>query len=58
MTDHYWKLTKTENPDYKCRKCGSNEIQYRDVESSCGGFDDIHYRCQCGHSWWYESSDA
>lgn len=53
-----WKPTKAENPDFKCRKCGSNEIEYQLHESSCGGFEDYHYRCACGHDWWFESADA
>lgn len=54
-----WKPTKAENPNFKCWKCGSNEIQYRRWESSCGGFDDIHYRCDnCQNDWWIDGADA
>jgi len=53
-----WKPTKEENPDFKCRKCGSNDILYRIVKSSDEAYEDINYKCQnCGRSWWYESSD-
>lgn len=54
-----WKPTKEENPDFKCRKCGSNNIWYRRWESSCGGFDDIEYKCRsCERHWWVEGPDA
>lgn len=54
-----WKPTKTENPNYKCRKCKSDDVDYQKWESSCGGFDDIHYRCkECKAEWWFESSDS
>ena len=54
-----WKPTKVENPDFKCRECGSNEIVYREWESSCGGYDDVRYHCNdCGRDWWLEGADA
>ena len=54
-----WKPTKAENPNFKCRKCGSTDIWYRTWESSCGGYDDLNYHCRgCGREWWIESSDA
>lgn len=49
-----WKSTKDENPDFKCRKCGSNEIQYY---CSDGDYEDYRYKCECGYSWWVEGSD-
>jgi len=56
---HDWKPTKPEAPDYKCRKCGSDNIWYRTWESSCGGYEDTHYRCRgCDRRWWFESADA
>ena len=54
-----WKATKTENPDFKCRKCNSDDIWYRHWESSDGAYDDIHYHCKaCDRNWWVESSDS
>ena len=53
-----WKPTKAENPEFRCAKCGSNEVEYVLHESPCGGFEDYHYRCPCGNDWWVESSDA
>lgn len=42
---------------FTCRKC-NGLLEYRNWESSCGGYDDTNYRCTgCGHSWWVESSD-
>lgn len=53
-----WQSTTPINPNFKC-KCGSNDVEYRDWQSNCGGFEDTHYRCKtCGHSWWVESADA
>lgn len=54
-----WKPTKAQNPSFVCHECKSGEVEYRDWESSCGGYDDTHYRCKdCGHSWWVEGPDA
>lgn len=52
-----WRLTKLENPNFKCSMCGSNEIVYDLVESSCGSYDDYHYKCEFGRDWWVESAD-
>ena len=43
-----------------CRKCAvAGHIEYKTVESSCGGFEDEHYRClDCGNDWWIEGPDA
>ena len=40
-----WKLTKEENPDFKCRNCESNNISYRNWESSDGAHEDLEYIC-------------
>lgn len=54
-----WKPTKDENPMFKCRKCGSDNVWCREWESSCGGFEDVEYECRaCKRSWWVESADA
>lgn len=52
-----WKPTGSEAP---CRKCGAvGHIDYRMWESSCGGYEDVHYRCTaCGQDWWVEGADA
>lgn len=53
-----WKPTKMEAPDFKCRKCGSDGIEYREWEDS-EGHEDIHYRCNnCKREWWVEGADA
>lgn len=43
-----------------CSGCGAaNSIRYRIWESSCGGYEDIHYECAaCGKKWWVEGSDS
>lgn len=50
-----WKPTKPENPDFKCRSCGSNNIYYRAEDDI---YDDIEYECaDCKKHWWVEGSD-
>jgi DNA-directed RNA polymerase subunit M/transcription elongation factor TFIIS len=44
---------------FRCQKCESKDISFREWESSCGGYSDINYRCdKCGHEWWVESADS
>lgn len=51
-----WKKTKIENPDFKCRECGSDNVEYREIESS--DHDDIKYHCcGCNRYWYVEGSD-
>lgn len=53
-----WELVKDKNPNFVCRKCGSNEkLNYRIVEDDeC--HEDINYWCEeCGTSWWVEGGD-
>jgi DNA-directed RNA polymerase subunit M/transcription elongation factor TFIIS len=58
MTEH-WQHAEVKNPKFKCSKCGNNDrIEFYRWESPCGGFEDVHYRCACGHDWWVESADA
>lgn len=53
-----WKPTKVENPDFKCRKCGSDNIYYRIWDSSDGAHTDYKYECrECNRVWWFEGSD-
>lgn len=56
-TETEWKPTESKAP---CRKCGAvGQIEYSIWESSCGGFEDAHYRClACGKDWWVEGPDA
>lgn len=37
-----------------CGKCNEDGgIEYREWESSCGGYEEYRYRCtKCGHTWW------
>lgn len=57
MSQIKWKATKTENPNFRCSECKSNEIEYRIVEDQdC--HEDIKYHCtNCDKSWWSEGSD-
>lgn len=50
-----WQTAQTRS----CRKCGSLKVQYREWESSCGGWEDYQFRCQqCGHTWWVDGADS
>lgn len=51
---------KPVNDDIPCRKCGVvGQIESYTWESSCGGYEDEHYRCKaCGKDWWCEGPDA
>lgn len=54
-----WKPTKPENPLFCCRKCGSDNVHYRNWTSSDEAHDDVHYRCDgCDREWWIEGADA
>jgi len=54
-----WKSVKAEDPKFKCRICGSDDIWYRTWESSCGGYEDAKYECRgCKLTWWIEGPDA
>ena len=47
--------------DAKCRNpgCTNSNIRERCWESSCGGYEDYHYRCfTCGKTWWVEGADS
>lgn len=52
--------TPVSSSDVPCRKCGEKgHIEYREWESSCGGFEDYHYRCNsCSSDWWVEGADS
>lgn len=54
-----WRPTKATNPSFVCRVCGSDDVWFRSWESSCGGYDDTHYKCRgCQREWWVEGPDA
>lgn len=55
---HDWHFVETAH--IPCRKCNvAGQIEYREWESSCGGYEDYHYRCKaCGGDWWIEGADA
>lgn len=53
-----WKLVRDENPNFVCKKCGSDELKYRIVDDDYG-HEDFNYWCPiCSASWWVEGSDA
>jgi hypothetical protein len=57
MSADTWKPVESDAP---CRKCGAvGQIEYSTWESSCGGYEDEHYRCKaCGKDWWIEGPDS
>ena len=56
---HDWRKAETSDA-VPCRKCNElGSVEYREWESSCGGYEDYHYRCTaCGQDWWIEGPDA
>ena len=53
-TDH-----ETINPAFKCRRCGSYNLSFREWTSPDEAHEDIKYRCDdCGRIWWVEGVDA
>lgn len=54
-----WTPCKVDNPDFKCRICGSDEVRYRTWDSSDGAYTDYQYECKgCERTWWVEGADA
>lgn len=54
-----WRPTKAEDPDFTCRKCGSDDVYYRDWDSNDGAYTDTKYLCHnCKRVWWVEGPDA
>jgi len=52
------KSTRDENPDFKCHKCNSNNMEYRMWDSYDEAHTDIQYSClECKVEWWVEGSD-
>lgn len=52
-----WKKVPLES-EFKCRKCGSDDVEYRIVESYDGAHEDYNYHCNgCNRTWWAEGSD-
>lgn len=46
-------------PETACRACSKREVSCRVWESSCGGYEDYHFRCRaCGHAWWVDGIDS
>lgn len=54
------KWTPVKNDSFSCPKCQTKgQIEYREWESSCGGYEDLKYHCKsCDHMWWVEGSDS
>lgn len=45
--------------EYVCYKCKTDNLYFKEWDSSCGGYTDYQYECRnCGHKWWAESPDA
>jgi DNA-directed RNA polymerase subunit M/transcription elongation factor TFIIS len=53
MTKKY-KPVKTENPNFVCKKCGTNNLLfYNDDDTTYdGAYDIIRYQCDnCNYNW-------
>ncbi len=53
------KPTKAENPDFRCRECGSDDFWYQTWDSNDGDYTDLRYYCRgwyycrgCDRVWW------
>lgn len=54
-----WKPTKATSPKFVCYACGSDDVWYREWESSCGGYEDEQYECRaCKKTWWVDGADS
>lgn len=52
------KQSEWERADRGCHYCNSYDVEYREVESLCGGFVDTKYHCRaCDKTWWVDGSD-
>lgn len=58
MSDSEGAFAGWEPSDRPCPKCGSELTQHRTWESSDGAYEDSHYRCVCGHTWWVDGIDS
>lgn len=55
VIDDEWKQCKSTT----CHKCKSTNVKYYIWESSCGGFEDAHYKCfDCNYDWWVDGIDS
>ena len=53
------KVTDMKPCTGKCRKCGAEQLSFREWESSCGGYEDYEYGCRaCGYTWWVDGIDS
>ena len=52
------KPVKPENPNFKCRKCGSDDVWYERVDDDFG-HEDLRYECHgCNRSWYVDGIDS
>ena len=51
-------FAKPKSSDRPCPKCGEQKVTYETWESSCGGYDDYKFTCECGHFWWVDGGDS
>lgn len=58
---HHGKTsTYTKDEKKVCRYCNqAGGVQYAIWESSCGGYEDLHYMCTlCKKQWWVDGIDS
>jgi hypothetical protein len=48
-----------EGGERLCPLCKQKKVRFREWESKCGGFVDLHFEClACGNIWWIDGCDA
>lgn len=60
MKDSEGTFDGWKDSEGKCPRCNS-AVRYRIWESSCGGYEDAHYKCtnpMCRHEWWVDGPDS
>ncbi|MEI4482180.1 MULTISPECIES: hypothetical protein [unclassified Phyllobacterium] len=58
MSYSEWKPVP-ESFNFKCRECGSLDVEFQEYESPCGGYEDYFYHCMgCDRRWHVEGADA
>lgn len=59
MADSEGTFDSWKDSDKICPICNTPTMQYRVWESSCGGYEDLQYKCTtCNHGWWVDGIDS
>lgn len=59
LPDSAGEFDKWEDSKVPCHSCNELKVKYRIWESSCGGFEDLNFKCLgCGKEWWVDGPDS